>query len=600
MAYSEDFIDYNRRYLELRDIFEFLFPISRDGENLTMGARSHNVFLFKKVIDIIDEYDNMEWFLVLNKHIFSDKKERSFIEHNSYKIENELWYNFIFILYKKSKLSDKKCNEENKKSGLTNKKYNEENKKRGFPYKKFRTYARQIDGKCFFESFGQIFEKTDIYAYLSIMDKFMPFSTLGFWLYLRMYDKPGNAPVIFHGQNPRLGGLQDILYQISFAIQKKREVYINNTGPFKFQKIVYEDISLMQKDNNLYIVATAYYNGNDNQVFKIYIQGDMDLKTGNSVTKVNSLDKAEAMETVKILSYKNTYNYNFYLISNENDITNDYLMDKIEHEGKWFDENAYGTGQKLKKDIKYNFKYYNYGSKWDVFSFKFNIKKRDKESFERWADSFGNFAIWEINGEQDSDEELYLYFSINTDTRIRNMEDERCINYCCTDMDFTECEHCKIKEMEAYENTFPTLLMEENSYSNLFKKNKFVSILELNWLLYAMKKYPNFSKVFLCMEKTGDNGKFDLDKAGKRIKTGISCIKRYTQCNMVKERAEDNPFEVLPDLTVPDLNYSHCKKFHAIIQGIKEKNITNVVNRKMEFWKEINIMQFFHMQLVLM
>ncbi len=47
-----------------------------------------------------------------------------------------------------------------------------------------------------------------------------------------------------------------------------------------------------------------------------------------------------------------------------------------------------------------------------------------------------------------------------------------------------ECKNCYIEEK--YENTFPTLLREENSYKELHKKKNPVSILELNWLLYVM------------------------------------------------------------------------------------------------------------------
>lgn len=559
MAYSEDFTDYNRRYLELRDIFEFLFPITRDGENLTMGARNHNVFLFKKVIDK-ENNDNMEDFLVTNKpimnnHIFSDKKERSFIEHNSYKIENELWYNLVFTLYRK-------------------------NQKIISPFRTFRTHESQINGKQFFKSFQQFFESTDILTYFSIMDKFTPFSTLGFWLYLRMYNQKSEiAPIIFHGQNPRIGGLQDILYQISFAIQKERKVYINDIGPFKFKGIIYEDISLMQKQNNPYIIAT--YNENENQIFKIYIQGDMDLKIGNNITKINSLNDAEAAKTVKIIHCKNIYIYNFYLISNRKDITNDYLLDKVKREGKWFDENAYETKKKISKKLKYDFEYYNYGKEWDVFFFEFTIKKKEQESFERWADSFGNFAILEKREEQNSYEELYLYFSINTDTRTRDMKDERCIDceymendMCNNDTEIkNEDKQCTfIKTREAYKNTFPTLLMEENCYAELYTHTEYVSILELNWLLHAMIQYPNFSKVFLCASKIDDNGKLNLDKADRCIKDGILCVERYIQSNLTQEKAEDNPFRVFKNKTIHDLNPCHCVKLHAIIKGIKEKN----------------------------
>ncbi|MFG6395006.1 MAG: hypothetical protein K1W24_12625 [Lachnospiraceae bacterium] len=576
MSYSEDFTDYNRRYLELRDIFEFLFPISRDGESLTMGARNHNVFLFKKNLDK-DNIDDMEDFLVMNKHILSNKKERSFIEHNSYKIENELWYNLIFTLYKNSK-------------------------KEEFSFKT-RAYAEEIDTNCFPKSFQSIFKLPDILTYFSIMDKFTPFSTLGFWLYLRMHTgiipAPIPAPVIFHGQNPRLGGLQDILYQISFAIQKEKKVYINNIGPFKFKEIVYEDISLMQRKNNPYIIAT-YNKKNRNKIFKIYIQGDMDLKTSNNIIIKTSLENAEAAKSVKVLHYKTIYTYNFYLISNKKDIINDYLLDKVEIEGKWFDKNVHKSKRKFEKTLDYDFQYYNYGKEWDVFFFEFKIKEKDKLCFERWADSFGNFALWEIKAKQDSYEEPYLYFSINKDTRIRDM-DERCINCEAQYKLFEKCEKCKdrkeVKEKmkdvkckkceakhklseeckncyieEKYENTFPTLLREENSYKELHKKKNPVSILELNWLLYVMTHYPNFTKVFLCATKACEDGKLNTDKAGKYIEKGISCVKEYIQSNPNEGKAEDNPFKTFPGLPVDDLNSCHCVKLHAIIQGIKEKN----------------------------
>ena len=540
MAYSDDFTDYNRRYLELKHIFEFLFPISRNGKNLIprVGLRNHNVYTFKKIID--EEINECISFfrdegmqgespfeLVMSDHILSPKKGRSFIEHNSYKINNERWYNLIFTMYRIDPKKEKH-------------------------YEEFRTYANKLGNKYFFQSFEELFKSADICAYFAIMDKIMPFSTIGFWLYLRICKNVDEVlPMIFHGQNPCLGGLQDILYQISFAIQigEEKNIYINNIGPFKFKGIIYEDTSLMQKENNPYIIASANYQGVDRD-FKIYIQGDMDLKIKNegNTFKTHNLDYAESKKTVKILHYKNIYTYNLYLISNKKDIINNYLLAKVEREGKWFDENAYKTGKKLKGKLEYDFKYYNYGQEWDVFLFKFTIAEKERDSFERWADSFGNFAIWELNRNKESyleNEELYLYFLINTSTRARNIEND-------------------------IEGNFPTLLMNENYYGTLYSHKKSVSVLELNWLLYAMTKYPNFSKVFLCATKTNKDGELNLDMAGHNITDGITCVKKYIETE--PKYAEDNPFKVLNDMAVQDLSINHCVKFHAIIQGIKNKN----------------------------
>lgn len=219
----------------------------------------------------------------------------------------------------------------------------------------------------------------------------------------------------------------------------------------------------------------------------------MDLKTSNSTTIKTSLENAEAAKSVKILHYKTIYTYNFYLISNKKDITNDYLLDKVELEGKWFDKNVHKSKRKFEKTLDYNFKYYNYGKEWDVFFFEFKIKEKDKLCFERWADSFGNFALWEIKAKQDLYEEPYLYFSINKDTRIRDM-DKECINCkhkyklskkcknCNVEekMKDTRCKNCKDKHKlyeeckncyeYKYEDTFPTLLRKENSYKELRKK----------------------------------------------------------------------------------------------------------------------------------
>lgn len=564
MAYSEDFIDYNRRYLELRDIFEFLFPISRDGKNLSKGARSHNVFLSNRIIDgeieeCLDYFSDLDFLnfdLVRKKHILSEKKERSFIEHNSYKIKNELWYNLIFTLYRK---------------------------RDGETFRRFRVYADNVNGKTFSQTLQEVFEKADIVNYFSMMDKLMPFSTLGFWLYLRYQpytEEKGflPAPVVFHGKNPRLGGLQDILYQISFAIQRQLKVYINKIGPFKLKKIIYEDISLIQEKNNPYIVAETRYNGNRQQEIKIYIQGDMDLKICEITdNKYESLDKAEKSGAVKVLYCKDAIRYHFYLISNKEDITNDYLLNKVEQEGRWFDADAYGTIKKLTKAKKldYDFKYYNYGGKknWDVFLFDFCVKKKEQASFERWADSFGNFAVLEEIGNKPAPEELYLYFPINTNTKARYIENERCME--CGDFqahNFINCEKCDIWKDIEYEHKFPTLLMEENSYRNL--NNEQISMLELQWFLYAVKRCPNFTKVFLCASKMDGRGNLDLSQAGKCIEKGISCIQRYMKKEgdySYCERAENNPFPAFKNEAVPDLNSSHCEKFHAVMEGIKRK-----------------------------
>ena len=519
MAIAKGFTDYNRRYLELRDIFEFLFPITPKGKT-------------KVFYNIITEYlnelnsgtfDANKFDFVLSKKIFRDK-ERVFPEHNIYNANNELWYNLIFTMYheddveKKNDLKQKKERSYAKTERKNEKSEHKNSKAKYDEYFGVLDIFKEINNDENLSALKEekkscMFHKKDIANFLGVMDKITPFSTLGFWMYIRVKQVLPSIPVIFHGGNPRIGGLQDILFQISYLIQKKKKAYINNTGPFQFKKIIYEDTSLYQEKNNPYILATCKYKSN-NIIVKIYIQGDMDLiihETARPINRQMTLEKAEKYNSVKIVNYNHEYVYDFYLITNRKDITGDYLTNKADTEGKWYGYMD-GPAKKITSDhepfIYDHFRYYGYEeTKWEIFYYKFHVSEKSKISFERWADSFGDFVYCEQMGCSYSDQDnYYAFFKINGDKRTRNKDE-------------------KGKE-QGTKVELPTLLLPENAFHKLSEKK--VSFLELNWLNYTLDTFPNFSKIFLCATSLDFRDEEEFNKNAEQkigqIKTNIDKI----------------------------------------------------------------------------
>lgn len=571
MATSKDFMDYNRRYLELREIFEFLFPVKQVYKNeipVHVVAEKRTLYDFHQLVareiqiclGIYQDSDDREevgFDLVQNNHIWGKRKNsRISINHNSYQIENELWYNIIFTLYYKNT-----AEEDDDFEYYSNTAEKNDSSKSIKIIKNFGLITQ------FIKNFGG---GRNIYSFLGTMDKIAPFSTIGFWLCLRLRaylcdqnrtqkcidndTLPQPFPILFHGSNPRLGGLQDILYQISCFIQEHKKVYINNVGPFELERIVYEDISLMQEKNNPYIVATCEYKSEMKKV-KIYVKGDMDLQTYDSQWGKEKLKSIKTLETaekdknkeVTIHIYEKEFYYDLYLITNRKNITGDYLEKKVLSEGKWYDENAvretnYGIITAKEKLNYSGFKYYSYGEKqWDIILFHFCIKEKDAESFERWVDSFGDFAYCKRNKEAGKDnvergeilDNIYVEFRDNNSTRTRNKRN--------------------FKNAPLY-----TLLNKQTNYKNLNSHS--VSFLELNWLMYTLCRYPNFSSVFLHTSIKNDSEAYGNLRTVRNIYNFVvqvhnEIITRY------KESKEINPFfHSYGENKIPELNNRLCEE----------------------------------------
>lgn len=555
MSYLEDFTSYSTKYLEIREIFEYVFPIKQTRDRSVHELNK----IMKRYLEELDDGKHWDFEIARNDSVYGKKKHaRTCMEHHSYKTNNELWYNLIFTMYPNDDDTNKdfSCNE------------------RWMAMK--RNSEKLLDIFSVINGCGFDFNKNDIYNFFRVMDKITPFSTLGFWLFLRTRGQISLRPVplIFHGNNPRNGGLQEVLYLISYFIQKTKnsingvKVYINKTGPFILKKILYEDVSLYQDQNNPYILASCMYHGKDTDI-KIYVHGNMDLKlklkAGFSVENPMCLDEAEKKKTVEVINFKEEYVYNFYVITNENMITGGYLVKKIEKEGSRYE----GTGPKKKaldrKKIKYkSFKYYGYvETDWMLLKYQFTIPEKNRESFERWADSFGDFVFWEMTAVRKDfgENNYYAFFSKDMNTRSHAKE-------------------------------LPTLLMKENNWDSLMKKEKTrVSLLELNWMLYTLRNYPNFSKMLLNTYYPEPKGKtsgkkqersFDEIYAEKNFHGCISNIETVIRNSVefyksgtendndinAEKIAEINPFHDC-GMPVNDLSENHVRKMRMILDDMK-------------------------------
>ncbi len=541
MPYSTNFVNYNAKYNEIREIFEYLFPISENQDRAVYE-------LHKIMKNYLEDFDSQFFELVRNESIFGKKKNiRTCIEHHSYNINNELWYNLIFTMYHNN---PKDTSDPIEYTGTEGRLYATQRN----PNKNMNFFSA-VNG----DAYG--FNDDDLYNYFWIMDKFAPFSTIGFWMFKRMTNKmicPHPMPMIFHGGNPRNGGLQEILYQVSYIIQceansrKHILVYVNKTGPFIFKQVVYEDISLYQEKNNPYILSSCIYQGKE-VVVKIYIQGNMDLKIKGNVAIENpmNLDQAQKEGHVEVVNHKKIFTYNFYLITNRNVITGDYLIKKVLNEGKKYGDVKRKRSYLNEKAIIYNqFKYYGYNeNKWDLFQYEFIIYEKNKDSFERWADSFGDFVFWQISEEKECQADCYYAFfkkDKNAFVRVKSL---------------------------------PTLLMYENSWEKL-NQNR-VSLLELNWMVYTLQNYPNFSKMLLNTLYTESSNKTTDEKnAEKKFNRYIDYLKgivkstiRNENLNMENELdilqlAEANPFSGFCKQT-KDLSENHIRKLRIVLDSMK-------------------------------
>lgn len=437
------------------------------------------------------EFAKMEKFIsVINSHDFyvkADKElqgsfgKRHYIEKKTYEIGQELWQNYLYTLYDRgidreygeviaverkklrsmkwlcnklinsnlgylgslvwelSEIPEQQCNAEkvDREDAI------EEGSLRA-AYKEMKTLSvleedsigrlrvykkSEVDHLCEFIS-----SRTQIISAISFLDKFVPLSVLGYLLRQRIMKEDRKFepfPIIIRGLSPFIGLRYENIYRSVKAASEKVSIKIGDKKIYE-PEIWVSGQSFIAKNEDIYISESKerqLKNEDEGGIYQIEV-----YFFWNSDTEYIEKRICECWIPIKT----------FY----EKEIKLDY-------------ESPYYTNMRKRK--------------WNVQKATYHIPKSDWPEFERWCDSFGDFAV-------------VLNDKVKIKTEIKNEIME------LRDMPLIELEGKSLgrKVIKDWK-----LLSRYNSMAADKQLKTYPTKAEWGWLAFVLEKFPNFTKIFL-------------------------------------------------------------------------------------------------------
>ena len=425
---------------------------------------------FAKMEKFISAINSHDFYVKADKELQGSFGKRHYIEKKTYEIGQELWQNYLYTLYDRG--IDRKYGEviavERKKlrsmKWLCNKLINsnlgylgslvrelseipeqlcnaekvdreaaiEEGSLRA-AYKEMKTLSileedsngrlrvykkSEVDHLCEFIS-----SRTQIVSAISFLDKFVPLSVLGYLLRQRIMKEDRKLeplPIIIRGLSPFVGLQYENIYRSVKAASEKVSIKIGD-------KKIYEP--------EIWVSGQSFIARNED----IYI----------SESKERQL-KAEDEGSI--------YQIEVYFFWNSD---TEYIEKRICE--CWIPIKTF-----YEKEIKLDYESPYYTNmrkrKWNVQKATYHIPKSDWPEFERWCDSFGDFAV-----------------VLNNKTELSALP--------LIELDEKSSGRKVIKDWE--------LLSRYNSLAADSQLKTYPTKAEWGWLAFVLEKFPNFAKIFL-------------------------------------------------------------------------------------------------------
>lgn len=485
------------------------------------------------------EFAKMEKFIsVINSHDFyvkADKElqgsfgKRHYIEKKTYEIGQELWQNYLYTLYDRgidreygeviaverkklrsmkwlcnklinsnlgylgslvrelSEIPEQQCNAEkvDREDAI------EEGSLRA-AYKEMKTLSvleedsigrlrvykkSEVDHLCEFIS-----SRTQIVSAISFLDKFVPLSVLGYLLRQRIMKEDRKfepLPIIIRGLSPFIGLRYENIYRSVKAASEKVSIKIGDKKIYE-PEIWVSGQSFIAKNEDIYISESKerqLKNEDEGGIYQIEV-----YFFWNSDTEYIEKRICECWIPIKT----------FY----EKEIKLDY-------------ESPYYTNMRKRK--------------WNVQKATYHIPKSDWPEFERWCDSFGDFAV-----------------VLNNKTELSALP--------LIELDEKSSGRKVIKDWE--------LLSRYNSLAADSQLKTYPTKAEWGWLAFVLEKFPNFAKIFLS-----DDDYVELKRMVKELVDGDNIFFKDGR------RGESWFDGQIYDIDTP----AQAKKYRRILDDIRNK-----------------------------
>lgn len=436
--------------------------IAKFEKNRLQSPTEQEFAKMEKFISVINSHD---FYVKADKELQGSFGKRHYIEKKTYEIGQELWQNYLYTVYDRG--TDRKYGEviaaEGKKlrsmKWLWSKLINSNSgylrslewELSGIPkcsaekadreadikvdslqaayeelktlsvleedsYGRLRVYKRsKLDHLCEFIS-----SRTQIISAISFLDKFIPLSVLGYLLRQRIIKEDGKLeplPIIIRGLSPFIGLRYENIYRSVKAASEKVPIKIGD-------KKIHEP--------EIWVSGQSFIARNED----IYISESRERQL-----------KAENEGSIYQIEVYFFWNSDTEYI--EKRICECWIPIKTFHE----------------KEIKLDYEspYYTNTRKWNVKKATYHIPESEWSEFERWCDSFGDFAVRFYKTE------LSVLPLIELDKKRLGRK--------------------VIKDWE--------LLSRYNSLAADSQLKTYPTKAEWGWLAFALEKFPNFTKIFL-------------------------------------------------------------------------------------------------------
>lgn len=410
-------------------------------------------------------------------------------------------------------------------------------------------------------------ELEELKEMLCFFSKVAPLSPIGFSILQRLSGEQTRIPIIVRGQSPFLPLKQENIYRCLLAItnglyieyytgetinkykevqkDKKREkqwIETKVTATVKPVDIMFDNHFLYEKNRNVYLCVE------DNTGKRLWcpVPDNVLLKLIPSKSKHGKLNKHVKSEHTHPV---HVYRYTIALLFNGD--TEGYIKSKAVRVWK-----PVSAEENNLKRINRRIPYYPDKDTWEIFRCTYLISSREKNEFERYMKSFGDF-VYDISlalEEGSAEDKQFIDIEFKKDN-TKNYWYSLCTPY--NSLEFFNAFRKKSSKIQSCSNTISSL-----------------TIIELYWLEFIMKKYPRFCLVFLS--ENCENSVYDKILEGLREEIE----KRETEYCSSKTfrnifwRDKKCRLESYFDTKIKDLGgRNEALKYRRIYQGIKEQKL---------------------------
>lgn len=275
-----------------------------------------------------------------------------------------------------------------------------------------------------------ISSQTQIVSAISFLDKFVPLSVLGYLIQQRIVKEEGKLappPIIIRGLSPFIGLQYENIYRSIKAASEKIPIRIGD-------KKIYEP--------EIWVSGESFIGRNEYIYISESKERQLKAEDGGSIYQIE----------VYFFWNRNTEYIERRIWERWTPIKN-YYMRKI----KFDYESPYYTNTKT--------------SKWNVQKATYHIAKSEWPEFERWCDSFGDFAV-------------VLNNKVEIKTKVMELPTIPLI-----ELDEKSMGRKVIKDWK--------LLSRYNSMAADKQLKTYPTKAEWGWLAFVLEKFPNFTKIFL-------------------------------------------------------------------------------------------------------